>query len=137
MQQGLKLAGFTMIELAYRAFGPLLPPFREPSLLHLSDSSYQPILVFYMDDFFGGFGSFQELYDFLREHFLPRVEWARVRLSFKKLKLFEDTIRALGVTHKIGGLVHILEERVEKIARWPTPTDLSGVRGFLCAVGIC
>ena len=62
-----------------------------------------------MDDFFGGFGSSEELYDFLREHFFPKVEWARLGLPFKKLRLFEEAIRVLGVTHSIGGLVRILE----------------------------
>ncbi len=64
-----------------------------------------------MDNFFGGFRTFEELYDFLRYHFLPRVEWARLRLSFKKLQLFQDKIKALGVENQkdIGEiLVHII-----------------------------
>ena len=136
MQQGSKSAGFTMTELVYRAFGALPPPIGEPSLLHSSDPANLPILTFYMDDFFGGFRSFDEQYEFLREHFLPRVEWARLRLSFKKLRLFESQIRALGVIHAVGGHVRILEERIEKIARWPEPLNQSAVRGFLGAVGI-
>ena len=136
MQQGSKSAGFTMTELVYRAFGALPPPIKEPSLLHSGNPNDLPVLVFYMDDFFGGFEGFEELYDFLRYHFLPRVEWARLRLSFKKLRLFVAQLTALGVTHCVGGLVRILEERVARIARWPVPSDQSGVRGFLGAVGI-
>jgi len=136
MQQGSKSAGFTMTELAYRAFGALPPPFHEPSLLHSNNPATPPTLVFYMDNFFGGFQSFDELYEFLRVHFLPRVEWARLKLSFKKLRLFESEIKVLGVTHSVGGFVQILEARVAKIARWPIPSDQSGVRAFLGTVGI-
>ena len=136
MQQGSQSAPFTMIELAYRAFGALPHPHNEPSLLHSGSPDDLPVLTFYMDDFFGGFRTFEELYDFLRQHFLPRVEWARLRLSFKKLQLFQNQIKALGVTHAVGGHVHILEDRIAKIAQWPTPLDQTGVRAFLGIVGI-
>ncbi len=136
MQQGSQSAGFTMTELAYRAFGPIPAPHPEPSLLHSSSPDVPPPLTFYMDDFFGGFQDFEEQFAFLRDHFFPRVEWARLLLSFRKLRLFASKIKALGVTHAIGGLVHILEERVAKIAQWPVPSDQSGVRSFLGTVGI-
>ena len=62
--------------------------------------------------------------------FSPRIEWAKLRLSFKKSKLFKESSRALGVAHTVGGLVKVLEDRVAKIADWPTPIDQTGVRGF-------
>ena len=136
MQQGSQSAGFTMTELAYRAFGPIPTPYPEPSLLHSSDPAVPPPLTFYMDDFFGGFRDFEDLFSFLRDHFFPRVEWAKLLLSFKKLRLFATSIKALGVVHKIGGHVHILEERIAKVAKWPVPSDQSEVRGFLGTVGI-
>lgn len=136
MQQGSKSAGFTMTELGYRAFGALPPPHNEPSFLHSANHEHLPVLTFYTDDLFGGFRSFQEQYNFLRQHFLPRVEWARLRLSFKKLQLFAESIKALGVTHHVGGLITILEDRIKKITTWPVPSDQSGVRAFLGVVGI-
>lgn len=136
MQQGSKSAGFTMTELVYRAFGFIPPPKPEPSLLHSSSPDVPPPLTFYMDDFFGGFKDFEEQFAFLRDHFFPRVEWAKLLLSFKKLRLFANQIKALGVTHTVGGLVYILEERVNKVAKWPTPIDQTGVRAFLGTVGI-
>ena len=136
MQQGSKSAGFTMTELIYRAFGQLPPPWNELSLLHSSHPDLPPILSFYMDDFFGGFSSLDELYDFLKYHFFPRIEWAKLKLSFKKLKVFESMIKVLGVTHNVGGEVRILNERVAKIAKWPVPTDQTGVRAFLGAISI-
>ena len=123
MQQGSQSAGFTMTELAYRAFGPIPPPQPEPSLLHSSDPSLPPPLTFYMDDFFGGFKDFEEQFTLLRNHFFPWVEWAKLLLSFKKLRLLANSIEALGVLHTVGGLVHILDKRTSKITQWPTPTN--------------
>ena len=136
MQQGSKSAGFTMTEAVYRAFGFIPPPQQEPSLLHSDNPTKPPPLSFYMDDFFGGFQDFEAQFTFLQDHFFPRVEWARLLLSFKKLRLFASTIKALGVTHCVGGHVYILDERIAKIAAWPVPSDQSGVRAFLGVVGI-
>ncbi len=136
MHQGSQSAGFTMTELIYRAFGHLPPPHNEPSLLHSSHHDEPPPLVFYMDDIFGGQSGFDEQYSLLREHFFPRIEWAMLRLSFKKLKLFQSTVKALGVTHHAGGLLQIIDERVEKIIKWPVPTTQTDVRAFLGSTGI-
>ena len=43
---------------------------------------------------------------------------------------------ALGITHSIGGMVRVLGSRIEKVARWPVPSDQSRVRAFLGVVGI-
>ena len=135
MQQGSKSASFTMTELVYRTFGPIPAPESKPSLLYSLDASVPPPLTFYMDDFFSGFSGFESQFDFLVNHFFPRVEWARLLLSFKKLRLFAQTIKALGVRHSVGGIIDMLEERVEKVAHWPTPQNQSEVRSFLGVVG--
>ncbi len=120
-----------MTEAVYRAFGALPPPMKEPSLLHSESPNTLPPLTY---DFFGGFEDFEEQYQFLRHHFLPRIEWAKLKLSFKKLKLIERSIKALGVTHTIGGFVQVLEDRIGKIVAWEAPRDQTG-RSFLGVVG--
>lgn len=135
MQQGSQSVGFTMTEAVYRAFGALPPPMKELSPLHSGSPSTLPPLTFYMNDFFGGFENFEEQYQFLRHHFLPRIEWAKLKLSFKKLKLFKRSIKALGVTHTIGGFIQVLEDRIEKIVAWEASRDQTGVRFFLGVVG--
>ena len=47
-----------------------------------------------------------------------------------------DRITALGVDHHVGGKIHVLPSRVETLAKWPEPTNVREVRGFLGAVGI-
>ena len=98
-----------MIELSYRTFGPVPATKPEPSLLHSSDPTIPPPLVFYTDDFFGSVWDFRDIFAFLRDHFLPRVEWARPLVSFRELRLFACSIKTLGVTHVLGGLVRILK----------------------------
>lgn len=63
-----------MHEMVYKGFGELPWPLDEPSLLHTSDPKKLPWLTFYIDDFFGGFGSWQEQLWFLKHHFFPRIE---------------------------------------------------------------
>ena len=133
MQQGSKSASFTMSELMARALGKIPG---EPSLLQSQTPESPPFLAYYQDDIMGGHGSFQEQLAFLRDHFFPRIEWARLRLSFKKLFLFQTSVRALGMQHHIGGRITILNERIEKIARFPVPEDKTGIRAFLGTIGI-
>lgn len=73
---------------------------------------------------------------FLKDQFLPRLEWPKLRLSFKKLRVFVDRIRALGVTHEIDGIVRIVEDRIKKIASFPAPKYQTDVRSFIGTVGM-
>jgi hypothetical protein len=137
MPQGSKSAGFTMSEGVSRAFGEIPGRYHEPSLLHSPTPLEPPNLSFYTDDFFGGHPpGFFPLYWYLRKEFLPRLEWARYRLAFKKLKVWQTKVQVLGVTHEIGGKIYVLEDRIRKIVDFPVPVNVTGVRGFLGVLGI-
>ena len=69
----------------------------EPSLFHSSHFSIPSPLVFYLDELFDGFIDFEESFCFFKDHFLSRVKWVKLILSFKKLKLFEESLVALNV----------------------------------------
>ena len=112
MPQGSGTVGFTMTELMNVALGPIPPPRPELSLLHADSLSQTPDVCFFMDDIFSAHSDFNSQFLFLRDHFLPRIKWARLRLSFKKLRLFMSSITALGITHQVGGKVNILEDRI-------------------------
>lgn len=135
MPQGSKSAGFTMSELINITLGPIPEPMPEPSLMH-SESPGPPPVVFYVDDIFCGHEDFESQFTFLRDHFFPRIKWARLTLSFRKFRLFVDKVKALGVEHYVGGKLHVLSSRVETIAKWPEPKNAKSVRGFLGAIGI-
>jgi RNase H-like domain found in reverse transcriptase len=140
MPQGSVSAAFTLTELTTILLGAIPPPQPEPSLLHGlpdGDPSDPVPCVFYQDDIFGGHSSFEAQFEFLRDQLLPRIAWGELRISFKKLRLFQDTIQALGIRHTIGGRLNIVDTRIAKIIRWPTPKNVSGIRGFLGATSIC
>src|ERR1700733_353800 len=140
MPQGSQSAGFSMNELMYIALG-YIPPLpdgtgEEPSLLASTSPDRLSPAKHYFDDVFGGHTDAAEALDFLQNHFLPRMDWAQLKLSFKKLKLFQSEILALGVTHLIHGVVKTKEARTDKIKHFPTPRDLHDIKSFLGTISI-
>lgn len=136
MQQSSMTASFIMSELMCRAFGAIPKPNPEPSLIQGANPDEPPPISFYQDDIFSGQPNFHTSFAFLRDHFFPRIEWSRLRLSFKKLYLFQDSVQALGIQHLIGGKIQILPSRIKKIMKFPVPLDPTGVRAFLGTIGI-
>ena len=133
MPQGSGTSSFTMNELMNIAFGPIPAPQPEPSLFNLTDP---PPLKFYLDDIFGGFASPEAAVEYLEQHLLPRLDWARVKISFKKLRLLQTEIIALGVEHLTQGRLRIRSARIDKILSWPKPSNQKEVRSFVGMLGI-
>lgn len=119
-----------MAEVGKIAFGPIPPPNPEPSLL------VDKFRVF-VDDMFMRDTCVHSHFDFLFQEFFPRLWFARLRMSFKKLQLFMSELSALGQGFRLGGEVRILPERVDKIIRWPASCTKTRLRGFLGAIQIC
>ncbi|KAI1005899.1 hypothetical protein K3495_g2318 [Podosphaera aphanis] len=139
MPQGSCSASFSFIELMYLVLGWIPPNIDHPeieSLLASKTADVLPECTFYIDDIFSGFKTFEQGYTLLAEKILPRLDWAKLRLSFKKMELFVEETVALGVHHSAGGIVKTKTERCESIRRFPTPRDTSDVRKFLGTIGI-
>ena len=47
-----------------------------------------------------------------------KVEWVKLLLFFKKIRLFASFIKALKILYKINDFVHIFEKRIVKIIKW-------------------
>ena len=101
MQQKFMSAEFTLTEMIYKVFDFISFFNSEPSLLHFEDSSILSSLFTYMNDIFEEFRTFEDMFSFLRNHFFPRIEWVRLKLFFKKLKLFMNRIKTLNVVHVV------------------------------------
>ncbi|KAI0996301.1 hypothetical protein K3495_g11880, partial [Podosphaera aphanis] len=139
MPQGSCSASFSFTELMYLVLGQVPKTDKFPgmsSLLIPKAVDQLPGATFYIDDIFSGFKTFDEGYKLLEEELLPRISWARLRLSFKKLELFVTNTVALGVTHKAGGRLITKTERCDKIRKFPVPKDATEVRKFIGAIGI-
>lgn len=130
MPQGCAGAPFTMSSLMSLALKPIPEPHAEPSLLHPTTVYDTAPCQFYIDDIVAGSKSFDDLFFFLEHHFLPRVAWAGLRLSFMKLRLFVPEVIALGVHLKVGGHLKVTTARTEKLSKWPAPQNKRDVRGF-------
>jgi hypothetical protein len=59
-----------------------------------------------------------------------------LKLSFKKLRLFYNQVTALGVDHRIYGVVQTKVSCIEKIQSFPVLIELGGVQSFLGTIGI-
>ncbi|KAI1005918.1 hypothetical protein K3495_g2302 [Podosphaera aphanis] len=139
MPQGSCSASFSFTEQVYLVLGQVPPTDTFPgmgSILLPKETGQLPGAAFYIDDIFSGFQSFEEGYKLLEEQLLPKLDWAKLRLSFKKLELFVTETVALGVTHRAGGIMLTKTERCDKIRDFPVPKDVSGIRKFLGIVGI-
>ena len=86
-----------MAELMHIVLNPILYFKSKSSLLHAMDQEKFPPNIFYINDIFDGHMSFEVQFRFLRNHFFPRIEWARLVFSFKKLKIFVFEITALRI----------------------------------------
>lgn len=131
MQQEFQFIKFIMTKAVYWVFKILSSSMKKFSLLHFKSSNTLSSLTFYINDFFEKFENFEKQYQFLQHHFLSRIEWAKLKLSFKKLKLFEKSIKALEIIHTIDEFIQVLKDKIEKIVAWEALRDQTEVRFFL------
>ena len=80
--------------------------------------------------------SFQKQFIFFRNHFFFKIEWIRFRFFFKKLFLFQVSIRALNMQHHIKKRIIILNDRIKKIAQFSTFENKIEIRTFLKTIEI-
>ncbi|KAI1872008.1 uncharacterized protein JN550_004211 [Neoarthrinium moseri] len=135
MPQGSRTSPYSFKELMDTVTGSIPAPFPEPSLTARTNPHDLRKLLKYMDDIFVMHVDFREQWSFIRDELFPRLAWAGLRLSLKKMFLGYDEVLAVGVTHKIGGRIAVKKVRSEKLREWPVPTDQTGVRAFLGAIG--
>ena len=60
----------------------ILNPGVELSLLYGKCSDNPAPVSFYINDLFKGYEGFDQLYEFMRDHFLLRIKWARLCIAF-------------------------------------------------------
>ena len=106
------------------------------SLLQKPESDILASLIYYQNNILGRQKNYYVLFAFLKNHYFPWIEWACLRLLFKKLFLFPESIKALGVKHTISEKVQMLLTQLKKIMKFPAPKDLSGICVFLETIGI-
>jgi hypothetical protein len=103
----------------------------ESSLLQNSIMNDSFLMTFYQDDILEEHRSFENQFAFLRNHFLSKIKWFKLRLTFKKLYLFQKTIKVLKIIHIIKEEIRILSDKCEKIVNFSILITFTEVRTFL------
>lgn len=88
-----------------------------------------------MDDVFATHTDFGSQWTFIEEHLLPRLDWAKLKLKFKQIRIGCSEIVAVEVVHRTHRRRAIKPDRAAKLRKWPVPVDQKGVRAFLGSLG--
>jgi hypothetical protein len=124
--QGLAGASQTYTRLKDIFSGYIPEPNAEKCLDKCSSGSFEC----FVDDDFGAFPSFNSQFNFLHEHYFPRLAWAKLTLKGTKCRFFLDKISPLGFSSDGSGLRPTLD-KVQAIRQYPTPTDAAEVEAFI------
>ncbi|SMR65003.1 unnamed protein product [Zymoseptoria tritici ST99CH_3D1] len=128
--QGARSSAHTMNELGLLAFGAIPPPQPEKSFLHAPTPKDLADISFYIDDLSAAHSDWEKHWDFIANHLLPRLEWAMMRLSLRKVKIGMNKIEILGETHEAGGKRSMKPDRVLSVLEFPVPYNATEARGF-------
>lgn len=135
MPQGTQSAGHSMSEMMRIMLGPIPHPKPEPSLTAPRSPGSLIEASEYIDDVFATHASVGEQMAWIEYHFLPRILWSRLKLSFKKVFIGCEEIAALGMIHRTYGRVSVKHDRAEKLRIWPVPVNQTHVRQFMGSLG--
>jgi hypothetical protein len=135
MPQRTQSAGHSISKIMRIALGPIPKPLPEPSLISPETPKSLIAATEYVDDVFTTHKSVEAQLKWIENHFLPRILWSRLKLSFKKVSIRCEEITALGMVHKTKGRMSIKFDRAERLKNWPVPTDQTEVRQFIGSLG--
>ncbi|KAI0965717.1 hypothetical protein F4678DRAFT_467261 [Xylaria arbuscula] len=132
-----EIPGFPQLQptMMPQALGPITSPDPEPSLISPESPDALISATEYIDDVFATHASIEEQLAWIEIHFLPRILWAKLKLSFGKCSNGCEEIVALGMTHKTYGRISVKADRAEKLKVWPPLKDQTEVRMFMGAIG--
>lgn len=124
--------GLTGASGTYARFKDLIDgaiPKPQPELPLAEVMPKKAMFTHFQDDDIGGADSFEHLFEFLHEHYFPRLVWASVTLNPKKSKFWVKNVRILGHQRVEKG-VRPSEDKLATFREWPTPTNFKQVEDF-------
>jgi len=110
----------------------------ESSLLHtdIKNSDDFSQCMIYIDNIFEKFQFFEDQYNFLRDHFLSCMKWARLHLFFWKLQLCVKTVKILDITHEVRKVLKIIENHICKISHFSEFKNQHEIQAFIDMIDI-
>lgn len=128
MGQGLTGACGTYAQLKDIVTGSIPGPSPEPALNMAMPG--RAVFDHFVDDDIGGADSFESLYDFLNDHYFPRLAWARLTLNPFKTTFFASKIAVLGHEKTRLG-VRPAAHKLRAFAQYHSPTTPRELDEFL------
>ena len=107
MLQNIRTSSFTFIKLMNIAIKLISKLISESSLFYEEKLYELTELAFYINNIFFVYDSFEKQYSFLKDHFLLKILWIKLRLFFLKLSLFVIKIRVLRQDYEIERRIFI------------------------------
>lgn len=95
---------------------PLLQPKSSP--FYTKTTKNTTSLVFYLDNIFRSFKTYQKQYIFSHDHFILCIVLTKLKLVFFKLKIRIINIFMLEKEHKIDKKIKLKLDKIEKIFTW-------------------
>ena len=110
----------------------------ELSLLHtdIENSDDLSQCMIYIDNIFEKFQFFEDQYNFLKNHFLSHMKWARLCLFFWKLWLCVKTVKTLDIIHEIRKVFKIVENCICKISHFSEFKNQHEIWAFIDMIDI-
>ena len=136
MQQKSMTIFFTMSELMCKTLKKIFENSKKSLFFQNYVFDLFSSLIFYQNNIMNEYFSFDDQFQFFKMHFFSRIEWTRLKLFFKKLFLFQNTIKILKFWHYVDEKIQILKNRVCKIVNFSILTDKTNVKTFFDTIDI-
>ena len=130
MGQGLKGAPHTYSQFSDLVFGPIPKNDDQPRFPSLIGDHGTEAFALFMDDHMAGFTTYEAQFNFLMNHYFPRVAFGPVYLVGPKTHAFADSLEMVGFQGSAEGLRPSIKHR-ERIRNWPTPRTKDELDAFI------
>ncbi|RDW59800.1 hypothetical protein BP6252_12887 [Coleophoma cylindrospora] len=131
MGQGLTGACGTYARLKDTVTGPIPEPQSEEALQDCNPG--HTCFSHFVDDDYGAADTFENLLDFLHDHYFPRVKWAKLTLNPIKSVFASSKITMLGHERSAAG-IRPTPGRIKDFENWPVPKTDEELQRFLCTL---
>ena len=128
MGQGCTGGPGTYTQLKDITTGYIPSPNEEPPLAEVMKG--RATFDHFVDDDIGGAATFDDMIEFLHNHYFPRLAWAKLTLNPTKCTFFVDSVKILGHQLSDAG-IRPSDKKLEAFKEWPIPQDKDQLMRFL------
>ena len=135
MSQNIRTSSFIFTKFMNIVLESISSSNSKSSLLHNADESNSNTF-FYIDDVFAEFVTWQNLYNFLKQHFFSRLIWIKMRIFFQKLRIEILKIKCLKQMFKIEDSLNFKQKSINKILFWFVSQNQLEMKRYMNTINI-